>query len=134
MVQQEKKSTETMQAEPEAQLVEGFGVLRRMDTLREIALQIDSARSREEILDVVRSEAKWLLEYQVCLVGLLNRAQTHYVINTLSSVADATELDHKHFSIDEGMLGWVVRNHTPVAEDIESGPSFSEALEGKLQE
>jgi len=118
----------------ESVLMEGYGSLRRMNTLREIGLQIDSARSREEILNVLRSESKWLFGYQICLVGLLNRSGTHYIVNTLSSVADAAELDHKHFSVDEGMPGWVIRNQAPILQDIASGPSYSDALEGRMEE
>ena len=122
------------QTEPDASLVRGHRSAPRLNTLREIALQIDEAKSREEILHVARNEAKWLFNYQVCVVGLVNRARTHYVTYTLSSIADALELNHKHFPLDEGMLGWVIKNQSPIVEDIRSGPSFSEALEGKMQE
>jgi K+-sensing histidine kinase KdpD len=131
---QRETAQSTMQADMQGQLIEKHGGSRRLGTLHEIALQIDNARTREEILKVVRTESKWLFEYQVCMVGLLNNAHTHYIINTLSPVADSTDLNHKHFSIDEGMLGWVIKNQSPIVEEIESGPAFSHALEGKIQE
>ena len=130
---EEKLSVEPLSDQHE-QLSEGSSILRKMDTLHDIALQIDTARTREEILSVARSEAKWLMDFQVCFLGLVNRARTHYVINTLSPIADATDINHKHFNIDEGMAGWVIKNQSPIIQDIESGPAFSPALEGKLQE
>lgn len=110
------------------------GLLRRIETLQEIVLQLDHTRSREEILDVIRTQAPWLMSFDVLLLGSLNRANTHYVISTLSSVADSIDVNHKHFSIDDGMIGWVMKNHATIVEDLESGPAFSHMIEGKMRE
>jgi signal transduction histidine kinase len=115
-------------------MIEGYGLARRVGTLIEIGLQIDAARTREEILKVLRTDAKWLVDFDVCFVGLLNQTKSHYVINTLSSVADAMELNHKHFGVDEGMPGWVVKNGPTIIDDIESAPMFSHNIEGKAVE
>ena len=115
-------------------MVEGYGLVRRIGTLTEIGLQIDAAHIKEEILKVLRTETKWLIDFEVCFIGLLNRTRTHYVVNTLSSVADGTELNHAHFGLDEGMPGWVIKNNSPIVEDIESGPAFSHSVEGKIME
>lgn len=109
-------------------------LLRRMKALQEFALGIDHTSSREEILKVIRSEAPRLLPFDICLLCSLNRTMTHYVISTLSSVADAIDLNHKHFTVDEGMLGWVIRNNATIMENLESGPAFSHMIEGKMQE
>lgn len=115
-------------------MVEGYGLSRRIGTLVEISLQIDAARTKEEILKVLRTEARWLEDFEVFFLALVNRTQSHYVINTLSPVADATELNHKHFGIEEGMPGWSTKNGPTILEDIESGPTFSPNIEGKLLE
>src|ERR1700690_2147180 len=115
-------------------LVKDSEISRRLRTIHTIVSQIYAAHTREEILNIIRSEAKWLFDYEICLMGTINRTRTHYIINTLSPVADATDLNHKHFSIDEGMLGWSMRNQATIFEDIKSGPVFSYALEGKFQE
>ena len=123
-----------MRSNVQGRVAEASGPLRRMTMVQEFALKLDRARGREEILDVARNEAKWLMNYQVFFLATVNTALTHYVISTLSPVADATELNHKHFSIDEGMPGWVMKNQSLIIEEIESGPVFTHALEGKLQE
>jgi len=107
---------------------------RRLLTLYEIVAKLDVAQTRDDILKVIRDEAKWLLTYEICMIGLVNQARSHYVVSTISPVADATDLNHKYFSIDEGMLGWVLKNHSTIVEDISSAPAYSYAVEGKLQE
>jgi K+-sensing histidine kinase KdpD len=124
----------TVKAKAQGMVAEGPSAMPRLASLYDVALQIERASTRDEILAIVRSEAKWLLKYDVCLLGLANRTASHYVITTLSSIADAAELNHKHFSMDEGMIGWVVRNQASMIEATGSGPSFSHVIEGKLQE
>jgi len=105
-----------------------------MNRLGDIAVKIDAGTTRDEILNIVRSESKQLFTYDICLMGLLSQSKTHYVINTLSPVAEATELNHKIFPLEEGMVGWVIKNHSPILGEIDSGPAFSHAIEGKIKE
>ncbi len=128
------KRNDTVKAKVQGRVVEGSGILKKLYTLHDVTAQIDNTRKRDEILDILRSEAKWLLNYDVCFVGILNRSGTHYVINTLSPIADASDLNHKHFSVDEGIPGWVIKNQASFIGDIESTPHFSHAIEGKIQE
>jgi K+-sensing histidine kinase KdpD len=128
------KRNDTVKATVQGRVVEGSGILKKLNTLHDVTAQIDNTRKRDEILNILRSEAKWLLNYDVCFVGILNRSGTHYVINTLSPIADASDLNHKHFSVDEGIPGWVIKNQASFIGDIESTPHFSHAIEGKIQE
>ena len=109
-------------------------ISRRLGAMQSIVSRIYSAHTREDILQIIRLEVKWLFDYEICLMGTVNRTRSHYIINTLSPVADATDLNHKHFSIDEGMLGWSMKNQATIFDEIESGPAFSYALEGKFQD
>lgn len=109
-------------------------ISRRLGAMQSIVSRIYSAHTREDILQIIRLEVKWLFDFEICLMGTINRTRSHYIINTLSPVADATDLNHKHFSIDEGMLGWSMRNQATIFDEIESGPVFSYALEGKFQD
>lgn len=104
----------------------------RVNTLGEVSLQIDAAESREDILAVLRNEAKFMIDHDVCFVGLLNKSRTHYFITTLSLIADATDLNHKHFLINQGMPGWVMQNQSPIFIDVSAGPAFTESIEGTL--
>ncbi len=115
-------------------LLQHPGLVRRLSSLNDFAAKIGVAQSREEIFGVLRSEGKWLFDYEILMTNLLNQGATHYVINTHSPVADASDLNHKHFSAEEGMPGWVADNQAAIIEDILSCPAFSPAIEGKIQE
>jgi K+-sensing histidine kinase KdpD len=104
----------------------------RINTLTEIALQIDTSLSRAEILQALRREAKWLIEHDVCFVSLANKLRTHYTVESLSPICDSTELPNRQFLINQGMAGWVIQHETPITMDVSSGPAFEEAIEGTL--
>ncbi len=104
----------------------------RVSTLSEIALQIDAARTQDEILGALRNETKWLIDHEALFIGLVNKASTHYVIQTLSPIADTTDLNHKHFPLNQGMPGWVIQNQSPIFIDVSAGPAFTESIEGTL--
>ncbi len=128
------KRAASLKSALQVRLAESSGMKKRLMLLQEIALKLDAAASREEILDVIRLETRWLFKYHVCFLGLVNAAKTHYIVNTLSPVADSTDLNFKHFSLEEGMPGWVIKHHASVLEDIGSGPSYSPAIEGRLKD
>ncbi len=118
----------------QGRIAQGSGLHLRLSTLFDISLLIEQAKDRDEILNVVRMEVKKLIHNDICMIGIANKMSTHYVTTTLSSVADATDLNYKHFSIDEGMIGWVIKNQAAIIEETQSGPSFSHLIEGKFQE
>jgi K+-sensing histidine kinase KdpD len=118
--------------EMKTNLVRANSFYNSVSTLSEIALQVDAARGREEILETLRTQTKWILDHDVYFLALLNKSKTHYVINTLSPIADSTDLNHKHFALNQGMPGWVIQNHSPIVIDITAGPAFTESIEGTL--
>ena len=115
-------------------LLEAQGFSARVSTLTELALEVDSARTREDILKALRNQSKWLLEYDCAMISLLNRPQSHYIVNSLSALSDSMDISHVHFTIDEGMLGWVIKHQTPIIVDLKSAPSYHPQLEGKCQQ
>ncbi|MBI3578071.1 MAG: GAF domain-containing protein, partial [Ignavibacteriales bacterium] len=120
--------------EMRSRLLEAQEFSGRVNTLSELSLKIDSARSREEITHVLKDDMKRLIEGECAFLSLLSQNRTHYVVNTLSPLMDAIELDHKHFAVDIGMPGWAIQNNAAIIVDLESAPSFHPMLEGKLQE
>ncbi|MBM2839798.1 MAG: Histidine kinase protein [Bacteroidetes bacterium] len=118
--------------EMRSSLVKANSFYNSVSTLSEIALQVDAARGREEILQTLRTQTKWILDHDVYFLALLNKSKTHYVINTLSPIADSTDLNHKHFLLNQGMPGWVIQNHSPIVIDVTAGPAFTESIEGTL--
>jgi K+-sensing histidine kinase KdpD len=120
------------QDEMKTNLVKAGSFFHAVNTLSEIALQIDASHSRDEILLALRTQTKWVLDHDVCFVALLNTFRTHYMVHTLSPIADATDLNHKLFGVNLGMPGWVIQNQSPIVIDISAGPAFSESIEGTL--
>ncbi len=134
ITERNQQNNDIVKAKVQGRVVKGSGILQKINKLQDVTAKIDNTRTREEILNLIRLEAKWLLNYDVCFTGTLNRTKTHYIVNTLSPIADASELNHKHFSVDEGMPGWVIKNQASFIGNIETAPHFSFTLEGKIQE
>lgn len=109
---------------------DAFGA--RVGTLAEIALQIDAARGKEEILQVLREELRWVIDHDVCFTALVNRTRTHYILTALSPVAETADLHHRHILLTQGMPGWVIQNQAPACVDPAAPPAFAESVEGML--
>jgi K+-sensing histidine kinase KdpD len=127
--------TEESQLTPDemkTSLVKANSFYNSVNTLNEIALEIDAARTRDEILHVLRSQTKWILDHDVFFLALLDTARTHYSITTLSPIADSTDLNDKHFAANQGMPGWVIQNQSPIVIDATEDPAFTESIEGTL--
>jgi signal transduction histidine kinase len=122
----EHKMSEDLEGKP--------AILKRLSLLQEMSSKTDNTRKREDILSILRSEGKWLLQYEVCFTNLLNQSKSHYIVNTLSPIAEATELDRKHFIADEGIPGWVIKKQVPFIGNLESAPLFSQSVEGRIQD
>jgi len=97
----------------------------RLSTLHEISIRLDDAVSFARILEIMRSEARWLIDHQACFMALINRSRTHYVVHSLSSVTDAADLHQKHFFIDEGVAGFVMSARAATRTDTRSAENAS---------
>ena len=138
-----KKSTalneKTRQAESVKRKVQGrlaadTDILKKMNSLHEVINQIGTKRTKEDILNVIQSESRCLFDYDICLASLLNRTKTHYAVHVFSNIAGAQELDHRHFPVEEGTSGWVIRKQAVFIGDIASLPSKGPTIEPKLKE
>ena len=122
-----------------AEVVEGLviqksGLLLRLDVLYDITSRIGGAQSYESVLNVLDAEGQRLIHYDVCIISLLDHSNSHYIIQSISGLSRVSDLSNKHFSIDEGIPGWVIRHQASLIEDINSVPVFCEAIEGRLQD
>lgn len=120
--------------EMRSRLLEAQEFSGRVNILSDLSLKIDAAHSREEIIHVLKEDVKRLISGECAFLCLLSQNRTHYVVNTLSPLMDAIELDHKHFSVDVGMPGWAIENNAAIIVDVDSAPSFHPSLEGKLKD
>ncbi len=127
-----EEETQLPPDEMRTSLVKANSFYYSVSTLSEIALEIDAARSQDEILKTLRTQTKWILDHDVLFLALVNSTHTHYVIHTLSPIADSTDLDRKHFAVNHGMPGWVIQNQSPIVIDVTAGPAFTESIEGAL--
>ncbi|HTY35942.1 MAG TPA: GAF domain-containing protein [Bacteroidota bacterium] len=117
-----------------SRLMEAQEFSTRVNTLTEVSLKVDAARSREEIFRILKENLRRLIDGECAFIGSLSHNKTHYVISTLSPLMNAIELDHKHFSVDVGMPGWSIRNKAGIMVDIDSAPAFHPTLEGPLKD
>jgi signal transduction histidine kinase len=120
--------------ELQARLVQAESFYKQVSTLNEIVVEIDAARSRDDVFQVLRNELRWLIDHDVCFTSLVERSRLHYVVHTLSPIADATDLNDRYFSLNQGMPGLVISQQSPILLDISSGPAFTESIEGTLSE
>ncbi len=137
IVENPQQGSERLELTPEeasARVLQAETFYKRVSTLSEIALEIDAAHSRDQVLEVLRNELKWILEHDVCFIALLNKDRSSYVIRTLSPVADAADLNDRLFAVNQGVPGLVIQQQSPVLLDVSTGPAFSESIEGTLGE
>jgi len=116
------------------ELAQAHSFASRVRTLSEIALQIDGARTEEAILNTLGNEIVWLIDSEVSFVAVLGPSRTDYIIHTLSSIADATELNGSRFLLNEGMPGWVIDHRSPVCAEVATPLAFHPEIEGVLQD
>jgi len=137
VVEQTSHVPEEISLSPEearARIVQADFFYKQVSILSEIVLEIDAARSRDEVFQVLRNELRWILEHDVCFVGLLNKDRTHYVIRTLSAVADAADINDKLFAVNQGVPGLVIQQQAPIVLDVQAGPTSTESIDGTLAE
>ncbi len=112
---------------------EALEAIRRIYMLHEIVLRFDFAPGSEQILNVVRQKARLLLTFDLCLAGILNRGQTHFVLHALSPAADAAGVNKNHMSVEESFFGWANDNQSPVILELRPGPSAGSDVESRIR-
>ncbi len=91
----------------------------RVSTLHEIALQIDAARSREEIMRVLRNEIRWIIPHRVCFACILDNFHTEYTVTSLSPADESGLPDGTRHPASAGVAGTVIMNESPLCLDLE---------------
>jgi hypothetical protein len=66
--------------EMRSRLLEAHEFSTRVNTLSELSLKVDAARSREEIIRILKDNLKRLIEGECAFASLLSQ-KTHYVIS-----------------------------------------------------
>jgi K+-sensing histidine kinase KdpD len=90
----------------------------RVSTLHEIALQIDAARSRDDIMRVLRNEVRWIFPHRVCFACMLDNFQTEYTITSLSSPDESAFQEGARHPATAGVAGKVIANQSPLCLDL----------------
>jgi len=125
-------------AESGASIVPPDSFTGKVSTLHEIALQIDAARSREEIMRVLRNEIRWIIDHRVCFACILDNFHTEYTVTSLSPPDEFALPDGTRHAASAGVVGTVMMNQSPLCLDLagEGGdpPDEPEAARGSLPE
>ena len=90
----------------------------RVSTLHEIALQIDAARSRDDIMRVLRNEVRWILPHEVAFACLLDRFHTEYAVVPLAGEGTAPRGGARP-PASAGVAGVVMMNQSPLLIDLD---------------
>jgi signal transduction histidine kinase len=98
----------------------GDSFVGRVSTLHEITLQIDTARSYDEVMRIVEHEVRWVVPHEVCYACLFDGARSTYVISALSRGDAAAALDGLRLPASEGIAGTVILNQSPLFVDLDA--------------
>jgi len=94
-------------------------IAERVGTLQDVILQIDAARGRDGILDVLRHDVHWIVPHAACYACLLEPYRSHYSIAILSSSPDLAGWDGRRVPVTHGVAGNVILQQSPRMVDIE---------------
>ncbi len=131
---QSPQNLELPKEELRSLLLEAQGFSKKINTLSEISLKIDDTVSRDEILEILRTEIGKLIDGEFCSLNLLNASRSHFTINALTQMGAAMNFNHQVFNANAGMTGWAIQNQTSIFVDIAMCPSFNASIEGNLRE
>jgi signal transduction histidine kinase len=104
----------------------------RLITLHEISLQVDAEHTRDEILNVLQTQVKWIIPHDVAFVCLLDRFRTHYRLTALTLPPGISTLDGDILTVNEGTPGVVMQTHSPMVVDLGSDPFPPYSIEDKV--
>ena len=105
----------------------------RVSTLHEIALQIDAARSRDEIMRVLHNEVRWIIHHHVAFAFQIDHFHTHYTLTSLSSRGEGIVLEGRRFPVGEGVAGTIILTQSPLFIDLDAaGQAEANSFEGEL--
>jgi len=90
----------------------------RVSTLHEIALQIDAARSRDDIMRVLRNEVRWIVPHHAAFACLLDRFRTEYAVVPLAEQS-LPPREGVRLGAGAGVAGVVMMNQSPLLVDLD---------------
>ena len=89
----------------------------RVSTLHEVALRIDTVRTREEIMRVLSDEVRWIVPHDVCFACFTDRPHESYTATIVSGRMGENPLEGKRIPAAEGIAGSVIGNQSPLSLD-----------------
>lgn len=128
------EQTESVKRKIQHRVASNGNIFKKIETLHDIITQIDATKTREDILNVFKSGSRWLFDYDICLVSLLNNAKTHYSVNVISNLNTLDEINHKHFPVEEGMIGWVIQKQAVFIGSMGAIPIDGKKIENIFKE
>lgn len=109
---------------------EHAGVPDRFSSLHEVALEVCSSRSVDDLLAILRRDCRWLIDHDVAYIALLDQSRTKYLVRALSPVAENSHLASLECPVEDGVTGSVIRSQAPLLLDMPAGPGFAELEAG----
>lgn len=119
-------------AEPRPEPVSESTLVGRVKDLADLGLRLDRVGTPDELLALLRKEARWLVDHEMAFAGLLSADGSATVFHDISGGTPFEKLHGKRHPAAEGMAGWVVKHAAPIFVRIDACPAFSRAIEGEL--
>jgi K+-sensing histidine kinase KdpD len=103
------------------------------DAFVDIVSSLDAVRTKEEVLSLLRSRTPDIFGTRIFLLATINFRRSFYSLDVLNHDNGEFNLDRKHFSLDTGMIGWIIRHESPIVIDIDAAPEVHRDFEGYLR-
>jgi K+-sensing histidine kinase KdpD len=103
------------------------------DAFVDIVSSLDSVRTKEEVLSLLRSRTPDIFGTRIFLLATINFRRSFYSLDVLNHEIGEFDFNRKHFSLNTGMIGWIIRHESPIVIDIDAAPEVHNDFEGYLR-
>lgn len=111
-----------------------FNITSALSELESLIGMLYKLQSQEKIFNLLRDNLPKIIPFDTAFIALLNNNNIEYILYSISSIADATGLHQKYFSVDEGYVGYVLKNGDNLITSIDNKHYFSHSIEGILKQ
>jgi signal transduction histidine kinase len=105
----------------------------RVGALQEVILQVDAARGRDGIMEVLRHDVHWIVPHAICFACFLESYRSHYSVALLSTSSGLAAWDGRRLPVTHGTAGSVILQQSSRIINLEQGgsPPLTETTDEK---
>jgi K+-sensing histidine kinase KdpD len=103
------------------------------DSFVDIAFSFDTVKTKDEVVSILKSRTSAIFDCRIFFLATMNFRRTYYYVDVIDSDDTVLDVDHKHFALNTGMIGWVIHHESPIIVDIDTAPEVHKDFEGYLR-